>query len=94
MPIYNVEKMVKALNDAGILKYGYYDSVYSETKVKGHFRPLEGADPTEGEIGKVCNINEIKIEFRIKEEDRDKTLKTIKENHAYEEAVINMMYLI
>jgi hypothetical protein len=94
LPIYNKEKMIAALNDKDILKYGYYDSVYSETRVTGHFRPLEGADPTEGKLGEVAAIEEIKLEFRILANGKDKTLEIIKENHAYEEPVINMVELL
>lgn len=94
LPIYNKEKMITALNKNDILKYGTYDSVYSETRVTGHFRPLEGSNPREGQIGQVCDIEELKLEFRIKADDKDKTLAIIKENHAYEEPVINMVELL
>lgn len=94
LPPYNKEKVVTALNNQGILKYGLYDSVYSETRVKGHFRPLKGSNPTEGIIGEVCDIEEIKLEFRIRKEDKHKTVEIIKDNHAYEEAVINMIELL
>lgn len=94
LPPYNKEKVVTALNEERVLKYGFYDNVYSETRVKGHFRPLEGSNPTEGKIGEVCDIEEIKLEFRIRKEDKNKTLEIIKNNHAYEEAVINMIELL
>lgn len=94
LPAYNKEKVISALNKEDILKYGSYDNVYSETIVKGHFRPLEGANPTEGKIGEVCDIEEIKLEFRIKKEDKERTLRIIKDNHVYEEAVINMIELL
>lgn len=94
LPVYNKEKLIRALNEKEILSYGPYDSVYSETRVTGHFRPLEGANPAEGKIGEVSSIEEVKLEFRIRAEDRDLALDTIKENHVYEEPVINLIELL
>ncbi|MDD7306432.1 MAG: hypothetical protein PUG67_07560 [Peptoniphilaceae bacterium] len=94
VPTYNKEKLITALNDNDILKYGFYDRVYSETRLTSHFRPLEGAKPREGKINQTCHMEEIKLEFRIKDSDKEKTLAIIKENHAYEEPVINMIELL
>lgn len=49
IPLANKEKLIDALADRGILKYENYDRVYSQTKVLGHFIPLENANPFIGE---------------------------------------------
>lgn len=93
-PIYNVKEIIDILNENEILKFGNYDNVYSKGEVLGYFRPLEGANPTEGRIGEVTEIRESKIEFRINYEDKDRAYDLIRQAHVYEEPVINMMELL
>lgn len=90
----DVVRIANVLNEEGIIKEGNYDYVFVLTNVKGHFRPIEGADPYCGEIGIVNEVDEIKMEFRIREEDLEKSRKIIEINHSYEEPVINYIPLV
>lgn len=94
IPLANKEKLIDALTSCGILKYENYDRVYSQTKVLGHFIPLENANPFIGEKKEECEVEEVKLEFRIKAKDKEKVFKIIKENHPYEVAVINFIGLL
>ncbi|WP_297281544.1 hypothetical protein [uncultured Anaerococcus sp.] len=87
-------QLIRALNEKEILRDNGYDSVFSETMVIGHFIPLEGSHPDKGEVGKLADVREVKLEFRIKAEDKDLVFGIIKENHPYEVAVINFIELL
>lgn len=89
-----VVNIVNGLNESNILKEGHYDYVFATTKVKGHFRPIEGANPFLGEIGVVQECDEVKMEFRIREEDLLDVKKIIELKHPYEEPIINIIELI
>lgn len=82
-----------ALNEARLLGQGNYDYVFSATKVLGHWRPLEGAEPAIGEVGEISQEPELKIEFRIEYEQRQKTEAIIRQHHPYEEPAINFIPL-
>ncbi|MFT8311357.1 MAG: cytochrome C biogenesis protein [Sporolactobacillus sp.] len=82
------------LNEAGILKVGKYDNVISYSEVKGYWRPLEGAAPYDGEIGKLSAGTECKMEFRCQFEHVDGVKTIIKAVHPYEEPIINVIPLL
>lgn len=89
-----VVEMANELNESDILQEGNYDYCFSVTETIGHWRPLEGANPYEGEIGVVSQEKEIKMEFRIREEDREEVQHIIDRVHPYEKPVINYLSLI
>lgn len=89
-----IAKLRDELNKANALKVGDYDNVISITKVKGYWRPLEGSNPFNGEIGQICKGEECKLELRCKREYVKNAIKIIKEIHPYEEPVINIIPII
>lgn len=78
--------------DAGHI--GNYDSCLSTTKVQGYWRPLAGADPYDGEIGKLCSAPELKVEVCCRVDRLPATLRALKAAHPYEEPVINVLPLL
>jgi hypothetical protein len=87
-----IDSLRQNLNSIGALTIGgNYDSCMSTSKVKGSWRPLKGANPFDGEEGKLSIEEEIKVEFCCKRELLKETLKTIKKVHPYEEPVINVI---
>lgn len=89
-----VVKIREELNKINAITIGNYDNVMSLTNVRGYWRPLENAQPFEGEIGKICEGHECKIELRCKTEKVHEALKVIRKNHPYEEPVINVLPII
>ncbi|SHJ06585.1 hypothetical protein SAMN02745163_01222 [Clostridium cavendishii DSM 21758] len=89
-----VIKLRNGLNEVNACTVGNYDNVMSITKLKGYWRPLEGANPFEGEVGKVCEAEECKIELRCKREYAKIAIKVIREIHPYEEPVINIIPIV
>lgn len=94
IPREDTKNLMEKINAGGFLKEENYDYCYAETEVLGHFRPIEGANPYIGSLGKVEEVKESKIEFRIRQEDLRDVMATIKENHPYEVPVINVIELI
>ena len=61
-----VEPVVDAVCGSGALTYGNYDDVlWFSQPGTGQFTPIEGADPTQGEIGKRERVEEVRLEFSI-----------------------------
>lgn len=88
-----VVELANELNEHDLLREGHYDYSFSTSKVMGHWRPLEGANPYDGEIGRVSQEEEIKMEFRILAENRDQVQGIIDRVHPYEDPVVNFIGL-
>lgn len=94
IPSGDLERMVNCLTDLGLLRVGDYDSCYTYTRVKAHFRPKEDAEPYIGEVGEETLTEEIKLEFNIGLAEKEKAERVIRENHPYEKAMINFIPLL
>ncbi len=89
-----VTSLANELNSHDFLQEGCYDYAFSTTLVKGHWRPLEGARPFDGEVGKVSEEDEIKMEFVVQKEVLGDVLHVIRRIHPYEVPAINCMDLL
>lgn len=86
-----VVKLREELNKINGCNMGNYDNVMSVTNVRGYWRPLAGSNPFNGEVGKVCEAEECKIELRCKTAYASEAIKVIKKIHPYEEPMINVI---
>lgn len=75
----------------GFGKIGNYDCCLNWYEVNSSWRPVEGANPYLGEVGKIEYVTEYKLEFRCEKKDLKLAIKTIKDNHPYEEVCINII---
>lgn len=90
-----LKNLRKSLNGIGALTIGgNYDNCMAVSKVTGSWRPLQGADPFKGEVGKICYAEECKVEFCCGKEVLIKTVDTIKEVHPYEVPIINVIPIL
>ena len=62
VPVADADGVRRALARAGAGVIGDYDSASFSTPGEGRFRPLEGADPTIGEVGALEVVDEVRIE--------------------------------
>lgn len=85
-----VNLLVKKLNDKKILTIGNYDYCYSTSKVKGHFMPNDLANNFSGVKNKINEVDEIKLEFRVSDENLKECIQIIEEVHPYEECVYDI----
>lgn len=94
VPVTHAQKIRDVLAEAGTGKLGDYDSCSFSSKGVGRFRPLKGADPHIGKIGKLEEVEEEKIEVLCAREKLEEVLKTVKEAHPYEEPAIDIYPLL
>jgi hypothetical protein len=62
--------------------------------VQGYFRPLEGANPFRGEIGRIQETTEAKVEVNCKRELVNEAINIIRRVHPYEEPLVNVIPLV
>ena len=85
VPEVDADKLRQAMGNAGAGIVGNYSHCTFTIKGTGRFKPNEGANPTIGEIGKLEEVSEDRIETVCEEDKLEAVLKAIKDNHPYEE---------
>ncbi len=86
-------KIFDELAKIGVGRVGNYDHCVAIYPVWGYFRPLPGANPFDGEIGKLSETAEYKLEVNCRRELVNEALRVIRSIHPYEEPVINVISL-
>lgn len=85
VPEKDANKLREAMGNAGAGIIGNYSHCTFTIKGAGRFKPTEGANPTIGEVGKLEEVAEDRIETVCEEDKLEAVLEAIKENHPYEE---------
>ena len=91
VPVSHKEDVKEALFKAGAGQYEDYDSCAYETNGIGQFRPLEGANPFIGDIGKVEYTEEVCIETIVKHHDLSNVINALLKAHPYEEPAYDVI---
>ncbi len=73
---------------------GNYRDCSFRTEGIGTFRPLEGAEPFLGEIGRRENVEESRVEFMLSKGDVNAAVKALRANHPYEEPAFDIYPLL
>lgn len=89
-----IEMLRDELGKLGAGRVGHYDHCLSITTVRGYWRPLEGTEPFEGQIGRINEGTECKVEVNCSRHLVPVALKTIRQLHPYEEPLINIVPLV
>ncbi len=85
VPELHADKLREAMGNAGAGIIGNYTHCTFTIKGIGIFKPVEGAHPTIGEVGKLEEVSEDRIETVCEEDKLKGVLKAIREVHPYEE---------
>lgn len=85
VPASHANKLREAIGNAGAGIIGNYTHCTFTIKGTGRFKPGEGAHPTIGEIGKLEEVEEDRIETVCTGDKIQAVLSAIKEVHPYEE---------
>jgi len=85
VPEDHADKLREAMGNAGAGKIGNYTHCTFTLKGTGRFRPEEGANPTIGEIGKLEEVSEVRIETVCEGDKLQAVLQAIRDIHPYEE---------
>lgn len=86
-------KIRDELSKIGVGRIGSYDHCVAISPVQGYYRPLPGADPFDGEIGKLSEVAEYKVEVNCKRELVNEAIKVIRRVHPYDEPLMNVLPL-
>lgn len=84
----------EALGKAGAGKVGNYSHTSFSIKGTGRFLPLEGAHPAVGQVGRLEEVEEERIETICYKKDLEKVLDAVAKVHPYEEPAIDVYPLI
>lgn len=94
IPLGHEESVIEALNSGGFLQEGNYDYCSATSLVKGHFRPLDESQAYIGQVGELTEVDEVKLECRIRAKHRTEVDSLIRLAHPYEIPVMNFMALV
>jgi len=93
VPKENAETLEKALFDAGAGEIGNYDLCNFSLLGQGSFRPLEGANPTGGVVGKRERVEEMQLSFLFESYKKNTIISAMKKAHPYEEVAYQIVRL-
>lgn len=80
----------EAMGKAGAGKVGNYEFCSFSIKGLGRFRPIEGANPHIGEVGKWEEVKEERIEVTCERGKIEGVVEAIKKVHPYEEVALDI----
>jgi dinuclear metal center YbgI/SA1388 family protein len=83
----------QAMFDAGAGHIGNYDQCSFETNGVGFFRPLDGAHPVLGKIGRREKVNETRIEMLCSKHIVSRVISAMQYAHPYEEVAYDCYQL-
>jgi len=89
VPETHADAVRQAMGEAGAGRIGNYSFCSFSTRGTGRFRPEEGADPAEGEMGKLAEVPEERIEVACERSEVKQVIEAIKRAHPYEEVVVD-----
>lgn len=84
VPESHLELVKTAMFDAGAGRVGNYDSCCWQTLGSGQFRPLNGSEPFLGQLGRIEEVAEWKVELVVADELIHDVVKAMKSKHPYE----------
>lgn len=93
VPSAHTDQLLKALFDSGAGTIGNYDSCSFRVEGQGSFQALEGSNPFVGEKNQIHYEAENKIEVVFPAYLKSRILKTLKQNHPYEEPAFDIYSL-
>ena len=93
-PETHADQIRKALGDAGAGVIGKYHHCSISVKGIGRYIPSEGAQPFIGEVGKLEEVVEERIETPCYVSDLAHIIEAVKKVHPYEEPVIEVYPMI
>jgi len=89
-PLSHAQEVRRALGEAGAGKIGNYSHCTFSVRGVGRFLPLAGADPHIGDVGKLEEVEEERIETVCRGAVLKDVLEAVRAVHPYEEPAIDV----
>jgi len=93
VPVDKADELRDAIGKAGGGNIGDYSFCSFSIKGIGRFKPEKGARPSVGKLGEVTPVEEERIEVNCSQKQLATLIGAIKNNHPYEEPVIDVYQL-
>lgn len=94
VPLSHADAIRTALAENGAGAIGNYDSCSFSARGTGRFRPLKGAHPAIGTVGKIEEAHEERIEVVVQEDRLKKVIEAVCTVHPYEEPAIHALPML
>jgi dinuclear metal center YbgI/SA1388 family protein len=91
VPVEHTERLVDALAAAGAGRIGDYERCAWTTDGVGTFRPLSGASPSVGVVGRVEAVPETRVEMVVPAQLRRSVVEALRAAHPYEEPAFDVL---
>lgn len=93
VPENEADKLREAIGNAGGSKVGNYTHCSFSVKGIGRFKPVDGASPAIGQVGRLEEVAEERIEISCDSESVKAVIAAIRATHSYEEPAIDVYKL-
>ena len=93
VPAAGADRVRSALAEAGAGRIGDYDQASFSSPGEGRFRPLDGAAPTVGEVGRAEVVDEVRVEVLVPRRLRGSVVAAALASHPYEEPAYDVVEL-
>jgi len=90
VPETHTDTIREVMGKAGAGKIGNYSFCTFSSKGAGRFKPEDGANPHIGEVGKLEEVSEERIETICPREKLQEVINAIKQAHPYEEVALDV----
>lgn len=94
VPESHLEQVKSAMFSAGAGRVGDYEQCAWQILGQGQFRPLKGSQPHLGELNKLAQVKEYKVEMICDEASLKGVLAAMKQAHPYEEPAYGALELL
>ena len=92
-PLTHSLALKEALLENGAGSFRNYDNCSFSVKGKGTFRPKKGSSPFLGNLGDLEQVDEERLEFFFNNEDENRLLDVMHQNHPYEQVAFQVYSL-
>ena len=93
VPVSDADRVREAIAQAGAGRIGDYDHATFSTRGEGRFRPLAGASPAIGEVGRIEVVEEVRVEAVMPRALRRAVVDAMLAVHPYEEPAYDVVEL-
>jgi|SRR3989344_5639100 len=94
VPETHAEAVRIAMGESGAGKIGNYNYCSFSSKGIGRFKPLDGAHPFIGGVGKMEEVAEVRIEMVCEKDKARAVITAMRQVHPYEEVAFDIYPLI
>lgn len=91
VPTTHLEEVKSAVFAAGAGRMGDYEACCWQVLGQGQFRPIDGAQPFLGALGKLEQVEEYRVEMVLLEQYKEAVVAALLSAHPYEEVAYHLV---